>query len=338
LRPTGSPAESKGAPASRSNVQPASPILRHSIVFLDRATLGVPLRPPGFPHDYRDYAATSPEQAVERLAGATIAIDNKVPLRREALEHLPDLKLIALAATGSDCIDKDYCRAHSIAVCNIRDYATDTVPEHVLALIFALRRSLVAYDQDIRRGKWQTVGQFCYFDHPIGQIAGSTLGIVGYGALGRAVGRRAEALGMSILVHTRTGSAGTVDLDTLLRHSDAVTLHCPLTLETRNLIGPREFALMKLGAILINTARGGLVDEAALAKALRQGTIAGAGIDVLTEEPPVNGNILLGLDLPNLIVTPHVAWASRPAMEALAEQLTGNIEAFVAGSPKNLVV
>ena len=223
-------------------------------------------------------------------------------------------------------------------MCNIRDYATDTVPEHVLALIFALRRSLIPYDRDIRRGKWQTVGQFCYFDHPIGQIAGSTLGIVGYGALGKSLAARARALGMEILIHTRSGGDGTVDLDTLLGRSDVVSLHCPLTPATRNLIGRRELGLMKPGAILINTARGGLVDEAALAEALIAGRIAGAGIDVLTEEPPVNGNILLTLDLPNLIVTPHIAWASRPAMEALAEQLTGNIEAFVAGRPRNLVV
>ena len=321
----------------RANAQPVRLIVRHSIVFLDRATLGVPLPSPSFAHDYREYDATRPDQVVERLRDATIAIDNKVSLREAALAQLPKLKLIALAATGSDCIDKAYCRAHGIAVSNIRDYATDTVPEHVLALIFALRRSLIPYDRDIRRGKWRTVGQFCYFDQPIGQIAGSTLGIVGFGALGRALAARAKALGMDILVHTRSGGDGTVDLDTLLGRSDVVSLHCPLTPATRNLIGPRELGLMKPGAILINTARGGLVDEAALAEALTAGRIAGAGIYVLTEEPPVNGNVLLDLDLPNLIVTPHVAWASRPAMEALAEQLTGNIEAFVAGSPRNLV-
>jgi glycerate dehydrogenase len=311
--------------------------LPHSIVFLDRATLGVPLQPPAFPHEYHEYDATSPDQVVERLEGATIAIDNKVPLRRATLEQLPDLELIALAATGSDCIDKEYCRAAGITVCNIRDYATDTVPEHVLALMFALRRSLIAYDRDTRRGTWQAQKQFCYFDHPIGQIAGSTLGIIGFGALGQAVAKRGAALGMEILVHTRTRGDGIVDLETLLRRSDVVSLHCPLTPETRNLIGARELALMKPSAILINTARGGIVDEPALAEALVAGRIAGAGIDVLTEEPPRGGNILLELDLPNLIVTPHVAWASRPAMATLAEQLVGNIEAFVAGRPRNVV-
>jgi glycerate dehydrogenase len=311
--------------------------MRHSIVFLDRATLGVPLTPPDFPHDYREYEATSADQASVRLADATIAINNKVPLRAETLSRLPKLKLIALAATGSDCVDKAYCAAHGITVCNIRDYATDTVPEHVLALIFALRRSLIAYDQDIRRGKWQTLDRFCYFDHPIRDIAGSTLGIVGYGALGRALGKRAEALGMEVIAAGSKVGDGLAPLDELLTRSDVVSLHCPLTDATRKLIGPRELGLMKPDAILINTARGGLVDEAALADVLVNGRIGGAGIDVLPEEPPVNGNILLDLNLPNLIVTPHVAWASQAAMRKLADQLTANIEAFAAGKPRNVV-
>lgn len=312
--------------------------MRHKIVFLDRATLAVPLRTPGFPHDYREYAATTEAQSVERLRGATIAIINKVPLRAAALAQLPDLKLIALAATGSDCVDKDCCRAHGITVCNIRDYATDSVPEHVLALIFALRRSLFAYDRDLRRGKWQTIDQFCYFDHPIRGIAGSVLGIVGYGTLGRALADRAKALGMEVIATGGKLGPGLVALDELLRRSDIVSLHCPLTGATRGMINARSLALMKPDAILINTARGPLIDEPALAEALRTGKIGGAGIDVLGEEPPRNGNILLDLDLPNLIVTPHIAWASEPAMRVLAEQLVGNIEAFVAGRPRNVVV
>jgi glycerate dehydrogenase len=309
--------------------------VRHSIVFLDRATLAVPLRTPGFPHAWREYAATAEAQAAERLAGATIAIINKVPLRAATLEQLPDLKLIALAATGSDCVDKEYCRTHGIVVCNIRDYATDSVPEHVLALIFALRRSLVAYDRDLRRGKWQTIDQFCYFDHPIRGIAGSVLGIVGFGTLGRALADRARALGMEVIATGSRPADGLVDLDALLRRSDIVSLHCPLTEATRGMINAKSLALMKPDAILINTARGGLIDEAALAEALRTGQIGGAGIDVLSEEPPKNGNILLDLDLPNLIVTPHIAWASEPAQQRLAEQLVGNLEAFAAGRPRN---
>jgi len=311
--------------------------LPYSIVFLDRATLAVPLRTPDFSHDYREYAATTAEQAAERLKGATIAIINKVPLRAATLEQLPDLKLIALAATGSDCVDKDYCRAHGITVCNIRDYATDSVPEHVLTLIFALRRSLVAYDRDLRRGKWQTVDQFCYFDHPIRGIAGSVLGIVGYGTLGRALADRARVLGMDVIATGGKPGPGLVALDELLRRSDVISLHCPLTDATRGMINARSLALMKPDAILINTARGALIDEAALAEALRTGKIGGAGIDVLSEEPPRNGNILLDLDLPNLIVTPHIAWASEPAQQRLAEQLVGNLEAFAARTPRNVI-
>jgi glycerate dehydrogenase len=311
--------------------------VRHSIVFLDRATLAVPLRTPGFPHDYREYAATTEAQAAERLRGATIAIINKVPLSAATLAQLPDLKLIALAATGSDCVDKDYCRAHGITVCNIRDYATDSVPEHVLALIFALRRSLVAYDHDLRRGKWQTVDQFCYFDHPIRGIAGSVLGIVGYGTLGRALADRARALGMEVIATGSKPGPGLVELEELLRRSDIVSLHCPLTDATRGRINARSLALMKQDAILINTARGALIDELALAEALRTGKIGGAGIDVLSEEPPRNGNILLDLDLPNLIVTPHIAWASEPAQRRLAGQLVDNLEAFAAATPSNIL-
>jgi glycerate dehydrogenase len=311
--------------------------VRHSIVFLDRATLAVSPRTPGFPHDYREYSATTAEQAAERLRGATIAIINKVPLGAATLAQLPDLKLIALAATGSDCVDKDYCRAHGIAVCNIRDYATDSVPEHVLALIFALRRSLMAYDRDLRRGKWQTIDQFCYFDHPIRGIAGSVLGIVGHGTLGRALAHKAKVLGMEVIATGSKPGPGLVALDELLRRSDIVSLHCPLTDVTRGMIDVKSLTLMKPDAILINTARGGLVDEAALANALLAGKIGGAGIDVLSEEPPRNGNILLDLDLPNLIVTPHIAWASEPAQQRLAEQLIGNLEAFAAGTPRNVL-
>jgi glycerate dehydrogenase len=312
--------------------------VRHSIVFLDRTTLAVPLRTPGFPHDWREYAATTAAQAAERLRGATIAIINKVPLRAAMLAQLTDLKLIALAATGSDCVDKEYCRAHGITVCNIRDYATDSVPEHVLALIFALRRGLIAYDRDLRRGKWQTVDQFCYFDHPIRGIAGSVLGIVGYGTLGRALAGRARTLGMEVIATGGKPGPGLVELDELLRRSDVISLHCPLTDATRGMINAQTLALMKPDAILINTARGALIDEPALAEALRGGQIGGAGIDVLTEEPPKNGNILLDLDLPNLIVTPHIAWASLTAMERLAEQLVDNLEAFAAGTPRNVLI
>ena len=311
--------------------------MSHTIVFLDRGTLGVPLRTPSFPHAYTEYEATSTDEIVERLANAEIAVINKVQMRAPTLEKLPKLKLIAVAATGTDCVDKAYCKAHGIVVSNIRNYAVNTVPEHTLALIFALRRSLVPYVLDSRRGKWQTINQFCYFDHPIRDIAGSTLGLIGYGALGKSVGTRAEALGMKVIATDAFPFPGMVDLNTILTESDIISLHCPLTEGTRNIIGAKELKMMKKDAILINTARGGLVDEVALVEALKNGEIGGAGFDVLTVEPPKNGNVLLDADLPNLLITPHVAWASVEAMTGLSNQLMDNIEAWVAGQPRNVV-
>jgi glycerate dehydrogenase len=311
--------------------------MQHSIVFLDRETLGAQLRTPNFPHSYREYAVTRGPEVVERLKNATIAIINKVPMRKETLAQLPELKLIAVAATGTDVIDKDYCRAAGITIANIRNYAFNTVPEHVFALIFALRRNLAAYRQDVRNGAWQQADQFCFFPHPIRDIAGSTIGIIGFGALGKSVAQRAKALGMRVLATDIVAQPGLVDLPTVLKDSDVVTLHVPLTPQTRAMIGKEQLAMMRRDAILINTARGGLVDEHALAEALKEKVIAGAGFDVLTNEPPKDGNILLELDLPNFILTPHIAWASREAMQILADQLIDIIEAFVAGRPQNVV-
>jgi glycerate dehydrogenase len=311
--------------------------MSHRIVFLDRETLDATLRPPSFPHEYVEYAVTTPGEIVERLKGAEIAIINKVPMREETLSQLPDLKLIAVAATGTDVVDKAAAKARGITVVNIRNYAFNTVPEHVIGLIFALRRAIVPYANSVRRGDWARARHFCYFDYPIRDVAGSTLGIVGYGALGKSIGQRAEALGMRVLAYDVMPQPGLVDLDTILRESDVITLHAPLTPETRNMIGRDELERMKPDAILINTARGGLVDEAALAQALTAGTIGGAGFDVLTSEPPRDDNPLLALDLPNLIITPHVAWASKQAMQILADQVVDNIEAFVAGRPQNVV-
>lgn len=312
--------------------------MQHAIVFLDRESVGANVRKPDFPHSYKEYEATwTPEEIVDRLKDATIAIINKVPMRAETLKQLLKLKLIAVAATGTDVVDKAYCKEAGIAVVNIRNYAFNTVPEHVVALMFALRRNLLAYVEDVRAGRWGKVNQFCFFDHPIRDIAGSTMGVVGFGAIGRAVAKRAECLGMKVLPYDIVDVPGRVDFDTILRESDIITLHMPLTPETKNMIGAAEFKKMKPTAILINTARGGLVDEAALAEALKNGTIAGAGFDVLTKEPPKEGNILLDPTIPNLIVTPHVAWASQEAMQILADQLIDNIEAFVGGKPQNVV-
>jgi len=311
--------------------------MSHKIVFLDRETLDANVRKPNFPHEYTEHAQTAPDQIVERLKGASICITNKVPLREATLKQLPDLKLIAVAATGTDVIDKAYTSANGIVVSNIRNYAFNTLPEHVFALLFALRRNLVNYYNSVRQGRWGYANQFCYFDYPIYDIAGSTLGIIGYGALGREIEKRATALGMKVLINDVTDVPNKVDVATILRESDVVTLNLPLTPETKNMIGAKELASMKNSACIINTARGGIVDEAALADALRKGVIAGAGFDVLTVEPPKNGNILLDPTIPNLIITPHVAWASKEAMQVLADQLVDNIDAFVAGSPRNVV-
>jgi glycerate dehydrogenase len=312
----------------------------HRIVFLDRDSLPTKVRAPAFPHAWQDHDATREDEVVERLAGATIAITNKVPLRAAALDQLPDLKLIAVAATGTDNVDLAACRARGISVANIRDYSVVSVPEHCLTLMLALRRNLRAYAHDVEAGQWETSSRFCLLGHPIGDLAGSRLGIVGYGALGRKVAALGRAFGMEVCATSRSRIEDTgvtqLELDELLKQADVISLHLPLTEQTRHMIGARELALMKPGALLINTARGGLVDEAALAEVLATGRI-GAGFDVLSKEPPSPDNPLLRLRLPNFILTPHVAWASRGAMQTLADMLVDNIEAWAAGAPRNLV-
>lgn len=311
------------------------------IVFLDRSTLEASIRRPDFPHQWDEYAATAPEEIAGRLQNATIAITNKVPLRAETLVQLPRLRLIAEAATGVNNIDVDWCREHGIAVANIRNYAVHAVPEHVFMMILALRRNLPAYRADLRQGLWQQSDRFCLFTHPVHDIHGSILGIIGHGVLGQAVAEMARAFGMTVLFAEHKGAAairpGFAPFERVLAESDIVTLHAPLTEATHNLIGADELRRMKPSALLINAARGGMVDEAALVEALREGRIAGAGCDVLSIEPPHAGNPLLELDLPNLILTPHIAWASREAMQILADQLIDNIEAFVRGAEQNRV-
>jgi glycerate dehydrogenase len=311
------------------------------IVFLDRSTLKAQVRRPAFEHAWAEYPVTAVSELPQRLAAATVAITNKVPLREATLRRLPDLRLIAVAATGYDVIDVAWCKAHGIAVTNIRNYAVHTVPEHAFAMITALRRNLLAYRRDVDNGRWQQIDQFCFFDHPIRDLHGATLGILGEGVLGQATAQIGRAFGMQVLFadHAPPKAAGVVftPLEQVLTESDVISLHLPLTDETRNLIGAAELRRMKRTAILINTARGGLVDEAALAQALKDGVIAGAGFDVLSKEPPKEGNPLLELRLPNFILTPHVAWASDGAMQFLADQLIDNIEAYVGGRPQNLV-
>jgi glycerate dehydrogenase len=311
------------------------------IVFLDRSSLEAEVRRPSFAHEWIEYGESIPSQVVERLEGATIAITNKVRLREAELSQLPSLRFIAIAATGHDIIDLEYCRRRGVAVSNVRNYARHSVPEHALMLMLALRRNLLSYRRDVVDGAWNKARAFCLFDHPIHDLHNAVLGIVGHGALGRSVERLAVAFGMRILVSEHKGAKeireGRTSSEEVLRASDVVTLHAPLNDETRNMIGAEELQIMKPQAILINTARGGLVDEMALYEALRRGKLGGAGFDVLTREPPREGNPLLELNLPNFILTPHNAWASREAMQALADQLIDNIEAFARDEPQNLI-
>jgi glycerate dehydrogenase len=312
------------------------------IVFLERGTFRVEFRRPDFHHEWRDHAVTDPAEVVTRLRHATIAIINKLALRKSDLRQLPQLKMIAVAATGVDNLDLDYCEKNGIAVCNVRNYAVNSLAEHVLMLILALRRNLVGYHEDVKRGEWQRAKQFCLIDRPVHDVSGTTLTVVGYGFLGKTVAKLAQAVGMRVLLSERKGEAtvrdGRVPFKEALARADIVTLHCPLTAETKDLIGAPEFQLMKSSALLINTARGGLVNEEALLSAIKNGTIAGAAVDVLSREPPTEGNVLLDEDLPNLIVTPHIAWSSREAMKTLADQLIDNLEAFKRGERLNRVV
>jgi glycerate dehydrogenase len=299
------------------------------------------VRKPSCASHYLEYAKTATDEIVPRLAGATVAIVNKVPMRAETLAQLPELKMIAVAATGYDVIDVPYCREHGVAVANIRNYAVHTVPEHAFAMILALRRNLLAYRQDVENGVWNESDQCCFFTHAIGDLHGATLGIIGEGAIGQSTAAIGRAFGMRVLFadHAPPKMEGVVFTphEQVLAESDVLSLHCPLLPATRNLIDLAAFRKMKRTALLINTSRGGLVDEAALVRALDEGLIAGAGFDVLTVEPPRGGNPLLDIRRPNFILTPHVAWASDGAMQFLADQLTDNIDAWASGKPQNLV-
>jgi glycerate dehydrogenase len=315
------------------------------IVFLDRATLApqIQLARPAFEHQLIEYDHTQADQVVARLNGATIAITNKVPLTANVIEQLPSLKLVAVAATGTDCVDKEMCERHGIRVSNIRGYAVNTVPEHTFALMLALRRNLIAYRDDVLHGEWQKSGQFCFFNHAIHDLGGMTLGIIGEGVLGQRVAEIAKAFGMHPLFAAHKGRAGLGPLytpwDEILATSDIITIHSPLTPQTRGMLAMPEFRAMKRKPIIINTARGGLVDEEALVQALDEQLISGVGFDVLTSEPPDANNSLMRIaGRPNVIVTPHVAWASDEAQQSLADQLMENIGRFVRGEPVNLVV
>ena len=286
------------------------------------------------------HPATDPEQVIERLQGARVAISNKVPLTAATFAACPELELVLVAATGTNPIDLAAARARGIAVCNCQGYGTASVAQHTLMLLLALATRLPDYQAAVRAGHWQQASQFCLLDFPIIELAGKTLGLLGHGELGGAVARLAEAFGMHVLLGQLPGRPSRADrlpLDQLLPQVDALTLHCPLNAQTHHLIGAEQLRLMKPGALLINTARGGLVDEQALADALRSGHLGGAASDVLTQEPPRDGNPLLAADIPRLIVTPHNAWGSREARQRIVGQLSENAQAFFAGTPRRRV-
>jgi len=315
--------------------------------FLDFATLGSEKLDVTSLRDAVDdlnlFENTAANQVATRIAGCEFVFINKVRMTREIIESGDRLRFIGLTATGVDNVDLDAARENDIAVCNIRAYCTNSVVEHVFAVLLQLTHSIGLYNKSVRAGDWQRATDFCMLSFPLRELSAMTLGIVGYGELGRGVARIAEAFGMRVRIARRIGQEPVtgderIALDDLLRECDAITLHCPLTDDTRGLIGERELKLMKPDAILVNTARGGLVDSAALVSALSGGEIAAAAIDVLSQEPPVNGDPLLDYDGGNLIVTPHIAWASVESRQNAIDEVVENVRSFLQGGDRNRVV
>lgn len=316
----------------------------HNIVFLDRATLpgDIQFGVSGTNVDYQAFDRTTPSETASRIGAATIIITNKVSIGKAELDAAPCVKMIVVAATGTDCIDIPACTARGIKVCNVRDYARETVPEHVFSLILSLRRSIGQYHASVQKGRWQDAQQFCYFDFPITNLAGSVLGVVGSGSLGRRVGELGAAFGMKVIYSARkNGTAPSptkVSFDDLLKLSDIISLHLPLTKETRNLLSRAEFDMMERKPIIINTARGPLIDEAAMLSALQSGRISGAGIDVaMPEPPPLDSPLMEIAKHPRAIVTPHVAWAGWQSIQELADQVSAMVSSGMADRPFNVI-
>ena len=287
------------------------------------------------------HAHTPPSLVDARLSGAEAVLINKVEISRARIAANPALRLIALTATGTNNVDLEAAREHGVAVCNIRDYCTPSVVQHVWAVLLALTHHVREYDRALKAGAWEREEQFTMLHYPVRELAGRAIGVVGWGNLGRGVARVAESFGMRVLVANRAGAPPTPGrwaLAELLPQVDVLTLHCPITPATRNLIGAPELALMKRDAVLVNTARGALVDAAALATALRAGRLGGAAIDVLDGEPPAPGHPLLAPDLQRLIVTPHTAWAARESRQRALDEMAANIADFLAGGQRGRVV
>ena len=285
--------------------------------------------------DLELYPSTLAIQVLERVQHADVVITNKVVLDAETLKQCVSLKLILISATGTNNVDLAQAKAQGITVCNCQGYGTSAVAQHTLMLMLALATSVIQYDHTVKQGEWNKSPIFCLLDFPIVELAGKTLGILGYGELGQAVAKLAEAFGMKIIVGAlpNRSTENRVALSELLPQVDFLSLHCPLTEETRDLIDSKAFGKMKPSAFLINCARGGIVNEHDLATALRTGKIAGAATDVLSVEPPKEGNVLLANNIPNLIITPHSAWGSVDARQRIVQQLTENASAFQQGKP-----
>ena len=286
------------------------------------------------------YERSAQAEVPARIAGQEFVLANKSVIDRATIAANPQLRFIGLTATGVDNVDIAAARAAGVAVCNLRDYCTDSVAQHAFALLLALTRRIADYDALVAGGHWQEARQFSVFPYPIRELRGRVLGIVGFGTLGRAVARIGEAFGMQVEIANRPGGAraeGRKDLDELLPRLDVLSLHCPLNDATRGLVSRERLARMKPDAVVINTARGALIDPAALAEALKAGRLGGAGIDVLEQEPPPADHPLLDPAIPNLIVTPHVAWAAREARQRCLDELALNVQAFLAGERRNRV-
>lgn len=290
--------------------------------------------------DWQWFDNVNPGDIKHSLKDAEILVSNKVLIDSEVIANSKRLRLISVAATGVNNIDLAATKQRGIQVCNVRGYATSSVVQHVFSLILSLNRKLVSYQRSVANGDWSHSDFFCYLGEPISELEGKTIGIVGYGELGKAVAKVARCFGMKVLLARRDTAdkrEGRIDLDMLLSQADVVTLHCPLTETNRNLIGEKEFSLMKPDAMLINTARGGLVDEAALLQALEKQQITAAALDVLEEEPPAADNALLDYQSDNLIITPHIAWASRESRQRLVDEIAENIRSYLDGRPRNIV-
>lgn len=311
------------------------------IVVLDHDTLVNRPFDFDFPHTLSSYGTTEAHETLERIRGADIVITNKVVISAQAFAENPQLKLVAVTATGVNNVDVEAAKQNGTAVCNIRAYGNESVAEHAFMMMITLMRNLPAYQRDVAAGLWENSPFFCHLGAPMRDLNGKTLAIFGRGNIGKTLATYAQAFKMNVVFaeHKNAQSVrdGYVSFDEAIRSADVVSLNCPLTPQTANMIGEAELQQMKSGAILINCGRGGLVDEAALVAALKYGQIGGAGFDVLTQEPPRDGNPLLKARLPNLIVTPHIAWASQEAANRLFDILLDNINRFVAGNPQNLV-